>query len=141
MRLFKHQNTVVNFDTDVDAERFMTHNPAAVELTKTEIASIFGDYAHLAGPANTTVDDDGNITFALPDEYSDLKTWVNEIICPERNRRLKETDIYMLSDYPVSDAAKEAMKTYRQELRDFPSTLTEIIDLDSVAWPTAPGSQ
>jgi len=138
MRLFKHQNTVVNFDTDGDAERFMTRNPEAVEFTKTEIASIFGDHAHLAGPTNTAVDDDGNITFTIPDEYRDLGTWKDVFVRPERNRRLEATDLYMLPDYPISDTTMEEIKTYRQKLRDFMSTLTEIVPLDSLAWPTLP---
>jgi hypothetical protein len=37
----------------------------------------------------------------------------------ERNRLLSETDKYMLVDYPISPEKFEAMKIYRQELRDF----------------------
>jgi hypothetical protein len=37
----------------------------------------------------------------------------------ERNRHLCDTDKYMLVDYPISPEKLEAMKIYRQELRDF----------------------
>ena len=37
----------------------------------------------------------------------------------ERNRHLSDTDKYMLCDFPISPEKLEAMKIYRQELRDF----------------------
>jgi len=36
----------------------------------------------------------------------------------KRNELLKETDIYMIYDYPISEEEKYNNK-YRQELRDF----------------------
>ena len=41
----------------------------------------------------------------------------------ERNQILKDCDFRVLSDYP--DTHKEAWKTYRQQLRDFPETWVE----------------
>jgi len=49
----------------------------------------------------------------------------------ERNQLLKDSDFRVLSDYP--DTNKEAWKTYRQKLRDFPETWSE-----GMAFPTKP---
>ena len=55
----------------------------------------------------------------------------------KRNALLKETDHYGLSDVTMSDA----MSTYRQELRDLPSTVADddtAEDVDSITFPTKP---
>ena len=51
-----------------------------------------------------------------------------------RNNLLSETDFYALSDVTMS----EAMTTYRQDLRDLPSGLTTVEEVDNVTWPTKP---
>ena len=55
----------------------------------------------------------------------------------KRNALLKETDHYGLSDVTMSDA----MSTYRQELRDLPSTVADddtASDVDAITFPTKP---
>ena len=58
----------------------------------------------------------------------------------ERDKRLKECDWRASSDLTISDA----WKTYRQALRDLPSTASPNLDseynldLTSVTWPTEP---
>ena len=52
----------------------------------------------------------------------------------ERNRLLAETDFYALSDVKMS----AEMTTYRQELRDLPSGLSTVSDVENVTWPTKP---
>lgn len=55
----------------------------------------------------------------------------------KRNSLLKETDHYGLSDVTMS----EAMTTYRQELRDLPSTIADdatASDVDAITFPTKP---
>ena len=51
-----------------------------------------------------------------------------------RNNLLKATDFYALSDVTMS----EDMTTYRQELRDLPSGLTTVEEVNTVTWPTKP---
>ena len=51
-----------------------------------------------------------------------------------RNNLLLETDFYALSDVTMS----EDMTTYRQDLRDLPSGLTTVEEVDNVTWPTKP---
>ena len=52
-----------------------------------------------------------------------------------RNSLLSDTDVYMVSDYPISDENLILMKTYRQELRDLTETIE---DLDNFEYPTIP---
>ena len=52
----------------------------------------------------------------------------------ERTRLLSATDFYALSDVTMS----EAMTTYRQELRDLPSGLSTVEDVNNVTYPTKP---
>ena len=58
----------------------------------------------------------------------------------ERNRRLTETDWKDLPSYPGTD--QEEWRTYRQSLRDLPSTASPQLDdngqLTNVTWPTKP---
>ena len=52
----------------------------------------------------------------------------------DRNRKLSATDFYALSDVTMS----EEMTTYRQDLRDLPSGLTTVEEVNNVTWPTKP---
>ena len=51
----------------------------------------------------------------------------------ERNAKLAETDLYMISDYPITSEQKTAWQTYRQSLRDM-----DFSDPDNITWPTKP---
>jgi hypothetical protein len=52
----------------------------------------------------------------------------------KRNRLLAATDYYALSDVTMSDD----MKTYRQELRDFPAGKDTVEKCENATWPTKP---
>ena len=52
----------------------------------------------------------------------------------QRNRLLSATDFYALSDVTMS----EDMTTYRQALRDLPSGLSTVEDVNNVTYPTKP---
>ena len=51
-----------------------------------------------------------------------------------RNRLLADTDYLALSDNPLSDD----MKTYRQQLRDFPAGKDTVAKCEDATWPTKP---
>lgn len=53
----------------------------------------------------------------------------------ERDRRLAETDWYMMPDYPISPEGLEAVKAYRQALRDIPG---QSGFPKNVQWPVEP---
>ncbi len=49
----------------------------------------------------------------------------------ERDAKLSETDWWAMPDSPTMS---EAQTQYRQDLRDFPST----VDINNIVWPTKP---
>ena len=63
---------------------------------------------------------------AFDREIADLRS--------KRNRLLSATDFYALSDVTMS----EDMTTYRQDLRDLPSGLTTVEEVQAVTFPTKP---
>lgn len=54
----------------------------------------------------------------------------------ERNKRLALCDWTQVPDAPLSEEQKEAWRVYRQALRDFPATLTNIQSMNDIVWPT-----
>jgi len=54
----------------------------------------------------------------------------------KRNMLLKETDWWGASDNTMTDAQKK----YRQDLRDLTTGLDTVEKVNSVIWPTKPGS-
>lgn len=71
----------------------------------------------------------------------------NYLLREKRNKLLKETDIYALSDYPFPDEmTRVAWRQYRQALRDIMSTATakltpkHELDDSGVEWPKRPRS-
>ena len=62
----------------------------------------------------------------------------------ERNSRLQASDFYLMSDYSGNGNEFEvvAVKVYRQNLRDFPATLTAgedgSYDMTDIELPTLP---
>ena len=56
-----------------------------------------------------------------------------------RNELLNRTDKYILSDYPISLSQQIAIKTYRQDLREFININKEkILNGDKIDFPTQP---
>ena len=55
-----------------------------------------------------------------------------------RNNLLKACDWTQMPDTPLTEEQKSAWQAYRQELRDFPSTLTNPSSLDELVWPVSP---
>lgn len=60
---------------------------------------------------------------------------VAEQVRAERNRRIAETDWYMMPDYPADPETLEVVKNYRKALRDI--TLQSGFPRD-VEWPVMP---
>ncbi len=59
-----------------------------------------------------------------------------------RNILLKASDFTQIPDSPLTDSKKTEWATYRQALRDLPSTATPTLDdngnLQNVTWPSEP---
>lgn len=97
------------FAYDTAIERECWGSETLVEMTSAEVA------AHLNPEPN-------------PEKQA-------EIVRRERDRRLSETDYMMLPDYPIGEAQRASLETYRQALRDVPqqSGFPELF-----AWPQLP---
>ena len=52
-----------------------------------------------------------------------------------RNERLKDSDWTQISDTPLASGTQTDWATYRQELRDFPATVS---NPQNPTWPTIP---
>ena len=90
----------------------------------------------VAGPVFTdTTDDDGNVTTAADNEAAyraDVDAKAAAGVRAERNKKLADSDWTQFAD---SGADATAWATYRQSLRDLPSSDGFPHD---VTWPTAP---
>ena len=91
-------------------------------------------YVEGVGPRNYT-DEEETVADAIEQEHNDnLFADVLKEFRFKRNALLADTDFYALSDVTMS----EDMTTYRQELRDLPSGLTTVEEVNTVTWPTKP---
>lgn len=61
-----------------------------------------------------------------------------ETIRLQRNELLKESDWTQVNDCPLSDSKKQEWATYRQELRDLPSTNQSVNNIADVIFPNKP---
>lgn len=89
------------FDNAPDAARFADLYPNAVELSAAEIAATFGVNARHVGPHNTTVAEDGTITFAPKISIDDLRAAKQSEIRDKADAILKA----MASEYPDMEMA------------------------------------
>jgi hypothetical protein len=61
-----------------------------------------------------------------------------EILRLKRDALLTESDWTQVNDSPLSDTKKAEWSTYRQELRDLPSSYQSTTNFDDVVFPTQP---
>ena len=61
-----------------------------------------------------------------------------EILRLKRDALLTESDWTQVNDSPLTDAKKAEWSTYRQELRDLPSSYQSTTNFDDVVFPTQP---
>jgi hypothetical protein len=63
---------------------------------------------------------------------------VLEILRNKRNELLKQSDWTQVNDSPLSDSKKQEWATYRQSLRDLPSTNQSVNNIADVIFPSMP---
>lgn len=66
----------------------------------------------------------------------DFGEWLDLVVRTQRDARLAASDMYMLSDYPITEIKRGDWATYRQALRDLPTSLAVIVD--PIPWPAEP---
>ena len=128
---------IVSLDSLSIDDIYISDNPKQIEY-----GGPWGDplqYVHIAIPPPLTP---GNIKAIKLDEKVTLvedeqktnqliqKQW--EDLRMERDKRLSKTDWTQLADVSLSVEMKERYRTYRQRLRDLPSTTTDPLNPE---WP------
>lgn len=81
-----------------------------------------------------------------PEELAIKKQSVWDSLREHRNRRLQESDVILLKGLEEGKTISQEVKTYRQSLRDFPSSITDITTIDGpttrleddAIWPSKP---
>ena len=75
------------------------------------------------------------ITIGLGQPVISAGDWATKLdrLKAERNSRLADSDIYMVSDFPITTEQKTAWEAYRKKLRDM-----DFSDPDNITWPNKP---
>ena len=66
----------------------------------------------------------------------EAKEW--SLVRVERNAKLLACDWTQLPDIQLSDTEKESWRTYRQALRDIPTTYVNAETMEDITWPSEP---
>ena len=125
----------VNVDNDEDAQKYV--DQGAKELSQDEITETFGDLAAWASPLTVKVSEDGKSIESFTPTV-DIEPTVDELAARARNKRdalISETDYLLMPDYPIGAESLDAVKAYRQALRDVPEQ--EGFPA-SIVWPELP---
>lgn len=98
-------------------------------------AYVWDESNTIAMPSKTVLDNYWKI------DRRETDIWIRFIA--QRNQKLKESDVYVLSDFPhENQAAKQAWLDYRTALRNLPDTIVEVVCDENnevqVPWPTKP---
>lgn len=74
--------------------------------------------------------------------FNNKQQWIDEVVKPERERRLKASSHMMVYDVwqQMTTGQRNAWTTYRQELRDLPSEVNNAISPDDINWPQKPNA-
>lgn len=82
---------------------------------------------------------DGALVDKDPPSTEELNTEVLRQVRNRRNDQLGQTDWTQMPDSPLSTVDKEAWATYRQSLRDLPSTVNNTVtNISDVTFPNPP---
>ena len=115
--------TVLNL-TDKSRQKMLDKNP--------NIAFMQGNVAD-ASKYCVNVTTDPHTIESKPEPTVDIDEYIRDL----RTKLLKASDWTQGQDSPLSDSKKTEWQTYRQQLRDWPSTNTATT-VDTVVWPTQP---
>ena len=130
------------FDSDGLVENVYSGDPTSIANLK----YLYENHLEIA--------DDVEINFDIPFYVKDGKLEQPELSDSEKHARLmievreqcrmilQDSDKWMLPDAPNYISSKlDAWKTYRQSIRDLPSTIgTDVVDISKVTFPDAPSS-
>lgn len=103
------------YQIDTDGNSWKEDNDRVIEnISETEINLISNKF-----------DSEKQQRETLEQEQLDAYNNSWERVRLERNNLLEDTDIYMVSDYPITEAKRTEFQTYRTSLRNIPTTYSE----------------
>ena len=125
----------VNAASDEEAAQWIAQE--AKEIPAEEIEQIFGDKAAQASPLTVKVSADGQQieSFTPLPGYQPTNEELEADARAKRDALLAETDFLLMPDYPINAETLQAVKAYRQALRDLPQQEEFPLDL---MWPKKP---
>lgn len=110
----------------------LTGNPSSEEEFNQQFKIKVGEDGNGAAILSSDTSDFGVTWAQITSKLSELdSTQSLTLLREERNRRLVETDVWGLQDYPTT----AEQTAYRQALRDITQTYSS---LDDVVWPVKP---
>ena len=98
-------------------------------------AYVWGESNSISMPSKTVLDN------YWKTDRRETDIWIRFITA--RDQKLKESDVYVLSDFPhANETSRQAWIDYRSALRDLPDTIVEPICNEQnqleVTWPVKP---
>ena len=149
-------NTIVHFDNVFHllnqnlGSQDHSWDHTTEELTAIGLAPILeSDRVYQNGDGDTEIslgavrdNEDGTFTQLYVDTEIDTADKVKRWIIPKRSSEFYTSDWTQMADSPLSDSDKAEWATYRQALRDMPTTQdwANVKTIHQVVWPTPPGS-
>lgn len=96
-----------------------------------------GNYSNIPGVLEILTEDQEVEAFQQELVAREIKNYnlLSDPLRATRNQLLNQTDIYMVQDYPITEAKRDEWRQYRQALRDV--TLQPTFP-NSVEWPQPP---
>ena len=89
--------------------------------------------------------DSESLSFVVTDlpeiDEATLEQLRRNSLTDRRDNLLRDSDYIFVEDYPITESKKQEWRDYRQLLRDFPATITDIMQYDAIEdlpWPTQP---
>jgi len=111
--------------TPVSKQKMLDNNP--------NIAFMPGSVPDVS-KVRMNISGDAHFIEAKPESVEDVATHIRQ----KRLKLLTKCDWTQTADSPLSDSKKAEWQTYRQQLRDLPSSSSSWATIGDIVWPTQP---
>ena len=105
-----------NVESREEVERSLSQG--GWEMPHDEVERMFGEYVNRVSPVNTKVSADGKTVTFTPPTDEELDEEAISFARSMRQTLISATDYLVLPDYPLAEEKKQAVREYRQALRD-----------------------
>lgn len=105
-----------NVESRAEVERSLSRG--GWEMPQADVERLFGEFVSRVSPVNTKVSADGKTVEFTPPTDAELDEEAASAARGNRQRLISATDYLVLPDYPLAEEKKQAVREYRQALRD-----------------------